>query len=126
MLISSRFIQYFSRMYFLPFLGPSLFSTSSSYLIFAKLVSSIMPNYSNSSKIYNVKPNTLNVNKFHNNPTPIMELLKKFNISIIFMKISIPLFFIMNSEINNKIDYSHTKKLQYIQVIKKKYQYKLC
>ena len=49
-----------------------------------------------------------------------MELLKKFNISIIFMKISIPLFFIMNSEINNKIDYSHTKKLQYIQVIKKK------
>ena len=48
-----------------------------------------------------------------------MELLKKFNISIIFMKISIPLFFIMNSEINNKIDYSHTKKLQYIQVINK-------
>ena len=25
----------------------------------------------------------------------------------------------MNSEINNKIDYSHTKKLQYIQVINK-------
>ena len=48
-----------------------------------------------------------------------MELLKKFNISIIFMKISIPLFFIMNSEINNKIDYSHTKKLLYIQVINK-------
>ena len=35
------------------------------------------------------------------------------------MKISIPLVFIMNTEINNKIDYSHTKKLQYIQVIKK-------
>ena len=26
------------------------------------------------------------------------------------MKISIPLVFIMNSEINNKVDYSHTKK----------------
>ena len=36
------------------------------------------------------------------------------------MKISIPLVFIMNSEINNKVDYSHTKKLQYIQVINKK------
>ena len=94
-LISSSFIQCFSRMYFLPFLGSSLFSTSSSYLFFSKLVSSITPNYTNSSKIYNVKLNTLNVNKFHNNPTPTIELLKKFNMSIIFMKISIPLVFIM-------------------------------
>ena len=71
-----------------------------SFLNFFKLVSSITPNYTNSSKIYNVKPNTLNVNKFHNNPTPTIELLKKFNISI-------------------KIDYSHIKRLQYIQVINK-------
>ena len=66
-----------------------------SFLNFFKLVSSITPNYTNSSKTYNVKPNTLNVNKVHNNPTPTIELLKKFNISIIFMKISIPLVFIM-------------------------------
>ena len=99
-LTSSSFIQYFSRMYFLPFLGSSLFSTSSSYLIFRQISTNITPNYTNSSKIYNVKPNTLNVNKFHNNPTQTIELLKKFNISIIFMKISIPLVF--HHEFRNK------------------------